>query len=141
MHKGLLFTILFSISLYGITDEQYDELFVNLSNQGIVIGEDISSDELYNLIENGEVYLKNGQLDKLKLHKEIKQFVSYKEKQYEQINEKIDKNPQSKTHKEIKEYFNDNNERIEKAQKEFSSSDEDGVFSKFVNYILELMKY
>jgi hypothetical protein len=67
--------------------------------------------------------------------------LAFKEKQYDEINQKIDKNPNSKIHKEIKEYFDDNNKRIEEAQNDFSKSDDDGWFSKTVNYILELMKY
>jgi hypothetical protein len=127
--------------LNAITEDQYDELFVNLSNQGIIIGQDISTEDLYSLVENGEIYLKNGELNKVEFNKKVKELISFKEKQYNDIHEKLEKNPQSKTHKEIKEYFNDNNKRIEDAQKDFSKSDDDGWFSKTVNYILELMKY
>jgi hypothetical protein len=140
--KRYLYILLFVVtSSYSLSDEQYDELFVSLSNEGIVVGKDISTEDLYTLIENGDIYLKNGQIDQGKLNKRVKELLAFKEKQYDEINQKIDKNPNSKIHKEIKEYFDDNNKRIEDAQNDFSKSDDDGWFSKTVNYILELMKY
>lgn len=137
-----LFILLLSMScLFAMSDEQYDQLFVELSNEGIIVGQDISTKELYELIENGEVYLKNGKIDKDKLDKKIKEFIKYKEENFAKINKNIESNSQSKTRQEIKEYLNDNNERVEKAQEDFSKGDNDGVFSKVINYFLELMKY
>lgn len=133
--------MLFGLSLFGNQENQYDKLFMNLANQGIVIGQDIEMNELYNLIQSNDIYLKDGKLNNAEFNKKVKELLNYKKKQYEQINEKLDSNQQSKTNKEIKRYFDDNNERIEKAQKDLSSSDNDSWFSKFVNYILEIMKY
>lgn len=139
--RYLIFTFLVLSNLFSMSEEKYDQLFVDLSNEGIIVGQDITTKELYNLIENGEVYLKNGQIDKDKLDQKIKEFINYKEEKFAKITKKIEANSQSKTRQEIKTYLNDNNERVEKAQEDFSKGDNDGIFSKVINYFLELMKY
>ena len=118
----------------------YDKLFYFLENKGIVVGEDISNDDLFNIINSNKIYLDNGTINQEELNKKIKQLMTYKEEQYSKIHNKLNANPKNKINKEIISYFKDNNDRVQETQDKLSENDNNGWFSSMINYILEFLK-
>ncbi|HIP11087.1 MAG TPA: hypothetical protein EYG73_00075 [Arcobacter sp.] len=118
----------------------YDKLFYFLENKGIVVGEDISNDDLFNIINSNKIYLDNGTINQEELNKKIKQLMTYKEEQYSKIHDKLNANPKNKINKEIISYFKDNNDRVQETQDKLSENDNNGWFSSMINYILEFLK-
>jgi len=118
----------------------YDKLFYFLENKGIVVGEDISNDDLFNIINSNKIYLDNGTINQEELNKKIKQLMTYKEEQYSKIHNKLNANPKNKINKEIISYFKDNNDRVQETQDKLSENDNNGWFSNMINYILEFLK-
>jgi len=121
-------------------DKQYDELFYYLESKGIIVGEDVSNDDLFDMVSSGNIYLQNGEINKNKLEEKLKMLSDYKTSQYKKIHEKLEKNPNNKINKEISNYFKDNNDAIQKTQDDLSKKDNNGWFSSIINYILEFLK-
>ena len=136
-HKVLLI-ITFSFWLNATEELDYDKLFYYLESRNIVIGQDITVEELFVIINDSE---NKKEIDKNSLMAKINVLLNYKKTQYEKIKKDIDANPNSKINKTVKSYLNENNEFVENAQKDLKEKNEDGWFSKSINYILELMKY
>jgi hypothetical protein len=121
------------LSLSANSDLKYKELFEKLENSGIVIGRDISSEELFELVNSP---------NSSDLYKKIESLLSIKEQQSKQIHDKLKANPNSKVNKEILIYLKDHNKRVEEAQENIrKNSENDSFFTKTINYILDLYKY
>ena len=133
-------SVLQNINANSTNTDEYDKLFYYLENRGISIGEDISSDELFEIVTSGNIYLKNGEIDISNLKKELKSLMEFKKIQYDNIHKKLNKNPNNKINKEITNYFKENNDAIQKTQDDLSSKDNNGWFSSIINSILELLK-
>jgi hypothetical protein len=132
--KQIFIICICSLSILNAdTNNDYDKIFLALEKQGIILGKDISSQQLFELMQNDN-------FNELKLEKKIKRLLSFKEEQYKIIHKKINQNPNNKINKEIKIYFDDNNEIIKETQNDIAKADNNGLFSKTINYILELMK-
>ena len=138
MIKKLMILICIVFSLEANDELKYDKLFFYLEQNNIVLGKDISTEELYEIINENN---KNNKSNKDSLINKINKLINYKKSQYTEIKSDLAKNPNSKINKTIKTYLDENNEFVEKAQEDIKEKDEDGWFSKSVNYVLELMKF
>ena len=132
--------VLQNINANNTNTDEYDKLFYYLENRGIIIGEEISSDELFEIVSNGNIYLKNGEIDISNLKKELNSLLKFKKTQYDNIHKKLNKNPNNKINKEITNYFKENNDAIKNTQDDLSSKDNNGWFSSIINAILEFLK-
>ena len=139
MIKFLLIFIL-STLINASENEKFNKLFEYLEKQNITIGQDISTKKLYEIIENNEVYLENGQLNKTFLNKQLSSMLSTKNEQFHNIKKELAKNPNSKVNKEIKYFIDDGNDRVEKSRNNINQNDTEGYFSSMINYVLGFMK-
>lgn len=140
IYKIIFLCTLFTSS-YSNDTQVYDNFFYYLENKGIIVGEDITTEELFDIINTNKIYDDNGKVNTKLLDNKFKYLFKFKKDEYDKIHKKLQKNPNSKINKEIIGYFKNNNEVVEKKQEELKSKDNDGFISKIINHILELMKF
>ena len=136
--KILIVILLFILSIKASEEIEYEKIFFYLEQNNIIVGKDISSEELYEIINKTKEIEDN---NKSSLFIKIHSLINYKESQFEKIREDIDKNPNSKINQTVKSYLTENNKVVEEAREDIKKKDNDSWFSKSINYILELMKY
>lgn len=71
--KNLVLILIFITSIYANNEEKYTKLFSYLQEKQIVLGEDVTLLELFELNEKGQIYRYNGELN---LHNLNEQFSS-----------------------------------------------------------------
>lgn len=129
-------------TIFVINEETIDhsKLFYYLERNGVVLEQDVSIDELYNMKEAGLLYLKDGSLNLKELNKKLNIVLKYKEEQFKRLNKQLSHNTEA--NKVVQQYINDNNSAIQEAQDKIKeqSSEEDSWFVKTINSILEMLK-
>ena len=111
------------------------ELFSKLDEQGITIGEDISSDDLYRIIKTNNIK-----------HQNINEFVnqisnllnsSLENKQ--KIIDTLKQNPNSKTNQELLNYLNSDSTQYDNISKILLKDDENLSNSKLFKYLKSML--
>ena len=117
-------------------DQRYEQLFQKLESEGIVVGRDISSEELFDFVNAPEN--QNSSMDDV--FAKFKGLMEVRKEQQNDLDKQLAKNPNSLVNKEIKLYLDENKQAVEDTQKKIAGKNEDSMFSKVINSVLDMMK-
>jgi hypothetical protein len=145
--KPFFICILFLQILFAQKVTSYEEVFVFLESNGIVVGRDVSHDALYSYLQDSSINTKTG-IDLNVLYDKIIQnqnLVDESITQEESLKEEYNLNSERPTDKEVLKYLKEKNNVFEEAKEkraEQKSEDENkSWFSQKLDEILEKLKF
>ena len=111
-----------------------------MQENGIVLANDITMEKLFVMIESGEIYDRNGNINNKILKIKLDKLINIKNETFSKIRKEISKNPNNKINKEVKKYLDESNDIVEEKKQELKN-DENSWQSNIINYVLDLMKF
>ena len=121
-------------------EKNYSEIFHYMEENGIVLANDITMEKLFVMIESGEIYDRNGNINNKILKMKLDKLINIKNESFSKIRKEISKNPNNKINKEVKKYLDESNDIVEEKKQELKN-DENLWQSNIINYVLDLMKF
>lgn len=128
------------VAFYGNETEKYNQVLDYISTKGLIIGKDLSVNEVKQLVASNYIYQNNGQLNLNALNVQLSKLLETRQEQLAKIHKLIGTNKNHQINKEIAMYITDNNDRIEQTKENFKTKNNDSWFSQVVNYVLDLLK-
>jgi hypothetical protein len=145
--KPFFISILFLQILFAQKVTSYEDVFVFLESNGIVVGRDVSHDDLYSYLQDSSINTKTG-IDLNVLYDKIIQnqnLVDESITQEESLKEEYNLNSERPTDKEVLKYLKEKNnvfEEVKEKRAEQKSEDENkSWFSQKLDEILEKIKF